>query len=1246
MPADPQRVKAVFMAASEAAMADQPALLDRECGDDADLRQRVEALLQAQAEPGSFLGGPHRGDTAAFQPIPGLAIGGTFAGRFKVREELGAGGMGVVFVADQTEPVQRRVALKVIRTGADSARVLARFEQERQALALMDHPNIAKVLDAGVSETGQPYFVMELIKGVPLTKYCDETKLTPRERLELFIPVCQAVQHAHQKGIIHRDLKPSNILVGLYDGKPVPKVIDFGVAKATGPRISENSIYTEVGSVIGTFEYMSPEQAELNNLDVDTRSDIYALGVILYELLTGTVPFSRKQLESAGFAEMLRVIKEDEPPKPSTRLSGSKELKNVAASRHTEPAKLSKLVRGDLDWITMKALEKDRARRYETANGLARDIQRFLNDEPVEACPPSALYRARKFARKNRAALLAAGLVTLALVAGTTVSTWQAMLARKAEHAARQAAEAEARERLRAEDHERQAIASAVAEKEAKEKAQLRLKQVEKGNEILSSIFADLDPEAEEIGGQPLGATLAKQLDRAAAILDAEAIGDTLTVARLQRTLGESLYHLGDDRKATELLEKAVATLTSELGERHEETLNARFHLGAVHRASGRLNTAITMIQQALQVAESALGDDHLVTLKLRDQLGVALNNDGRLEQAIPLLERALAGREAKLGDGHEDTVMSRNNLASAFDSAGKTKSAVPLHERNVRAYEQSKGIDHPRTIWVRQNLAMACRVAGDLDRALSLCKQSLQACEAKFGDEHPQTLSVRNGLGTIFMARGQLDEAAALLERTLCAQEAKLGADHPNTLSTRSNLAHAYSAIGKRPLALELMQVTAKAIEAKYGPDHPQTLQARANLAADYFHDGQWDRAIVLLEPTLRAVEIKLGADHPQTLSTRNNLAAVYLAAGRVQPAIALHEHNLQLSEAKLGFNHPGTLQTANNLACALLDGGKLPEALRLHERTLEARTAKLGEDHPDTQESMHNTALAYRRNGQLDRALPLHERTLAVARKKLGAEHPDLVFYLKGLAGGYRDVNRLDEAIPLFEEARRLAEAHLGRDHPNTLEALNDLAVAYQRAGRLPDALPLMEESLARQSIKPGREHPHTLVTMGNLAMALLRSAQIERSLALHSEFVAIHRKQAGAEDPRFAGLLAQVAGELAKHHQDAEAEKYYRECLAIREKKQPDVWTTFYAKSALGGALLGQKKTRDAEPLLLAGYGGLNQRAQQIPPAFRTVRLAEALERLVQLYEAKNKPDEAAKWRKELEALHADATMPPKP
>jgi serine/threonine protein kinase len=421
------RARSIFLSAVEREPAQWPAFLDEACGGDAQLRARVDQLLQAHQALGSIHAGA-AGAPASTTDEPRGEGPGTIIGPYKLIEQLGEGGMGTVYMAQQTEPVKRLVALKLIRPGMDSRQVIARFEAERQALALMDHPNIARVFDGGTTKggpggvsPGRPYFVMELVRGVTLTKYCDEHRLTPQERLELFISVCQAIQHAHQKGIIHRDIKPSNVLVALYDGKPVPKVIDFGVAKATGQQLTEHTLVTGFGAVVGTLEYMSPEQAEVNQLDIDTRSDIYSLGVLLYELLTGTTPLDRKRLREAAMLEMLRLIREQEPPRPSTRLAESKDsLPSISAQRHMEPAKLTKLVRGELDWIVMKALEKDRNRRYETANGFARDIQCYLTDEPVQACPPSAWYRFRKFARRNRTALgvAAAALFFFVLVGG------------------------------------------------------------------------------------------------------------------------------------------------------------------------------------------------------------------------------------------------------------------------------------------------------------------------------------------------------------------------------------------------------------------------------------------------------------------------------------------------------------------------------------------------------------------------------------------------------------------------------------------------------------------------------------------------------------------------------------------------------------------------------------------------------------------------------------------------------------
>ncbi len=406
---------------------DRAKYLDEACGDNPEARQRVEKLLLAHSEAGDFFGGRSPQDATLIAPIsesPGDSIG-----PYKLLQQIGEGGMGTVFMADQSEPVERRVALKIIKPGMDTQQVIARFEAERQALAMMDHPNIAKVLDAGTTNSGRPYFVMELVKGMPVTRYCDEQHLTPRERLELFVPICQAVQHAHQKGIIHRDLKPTNILIARYDDKPVPKIIDFGVAKATSHRLTEKTMFTQYGQIVGTMEYMSPEQANFNQLDVDTRSDIYSLGVLLYELLTGETPFDKQRLRSAAFDELLRIIREEEPPRPSTRLSRSESLANTAVNRKTELKKLSLLVRGELDWIVMKALEKDRTRRYETASKFAEDVSHYLNDEAVLACPPSASYKFGKFARRNKAVIGTTAVIFFSLTAGLAGTTWQAHIA-------------------------------------------------------------------------------------------------------------------------------------------------------------------------------------------------------------------------------------------------------------------------------------------------------------------------------------------------------------------------------------------------------------------------------------------------------------------------------------------------------------------------------------------------------------------------------------------------------------------------------------------------------------------------------------------------------------------------------------------------------------------------------------------------------------------------------------------------
>jgi serine/threonine protein kinase len=549
----------LFNAALAKPPAERSEFLAAACAGDEALRRRIEELLHAHENPGSFLAGsPLAFAATTDEPIqerPGAVIG-----PYKLLEQIGEGGMGTVWMAQQTEPVKRLVAVKLIKAGMDSRQVIARFEAERQALALMDHPNIARVLDAGTTDGGRPYFVMDLVKGVTITKYCDEHHLTLRQRLELFLPICQAIQHAHQKGIIHRDLKPSNVLVALYDGKPVPKVIDFGVAKAAGQPLTEQTLVTGFGAIVGTLEYMSPEQAELNQLDIDTRSDIYSLGVMLYELLVGSPPFTRSALEKAGMLEMLRVIREQEPSKPSTKLSTAEGLPTLAANRGTEPAKLSRLVRGELDWIVMKSLEKDRNRRYETANGFAMDVQRYLADEAVQACPPSMRYRLRKFARRNRIALAmgAFGVLLLAVIVGS-LATGMVLLSR--------------------------------GNKRIKEQRDLARQQQQLARNAVDDMYSDV---AEKwLGNQPGLQSVQKEfLQKALRYYEDFAKDDaTDPDVRMKRgiaylRIGKMESFLGNHRKAAESYDKAVASLEGLVAD-FPDNRSYRFELARAYSSKG-----------------------------------------------------------------------------------------------------------------------------------------------------------------------------------------------------------------------------------------------------------------------------------------------------------------------------------------------------------------------------------------------------------------------------------------------------------------------------------------------------------------------------------------------------------------------------------------------------------------------------------------------------------------------------------
>src|SRR5262245_14514178 len=765
------RAKSIFLNALEVASGEQRrAYVAMQCAGDEGLRREVEQLLEHHDQLGTFLEPSSLGlsDTAI------VTAASAVIGPYRLLRPIGEGGMGTVYLAEQEKPVRRQVALKVIRPGMDSQQVIARFEQERQALALMDHPHIAKVLDAGETASGLPYFVMELVAGVPITKYCDEHRLSVRERLELFVSVCQAVQHAHLKGIIHRDLKPSNVLVAQYDGKAVPKVIDFGVAKAAGPKLTEGTLATAVGSIVGTLEYMSPEQAEPNQLDIDTRSDVYALGVLLYELLTGTTPLDRRRLKEVSLLEVLRLIREEEPPRPSLRLSTVEELPAIASNRGLEPRALSGLVRGELDWIVMKCLEKDRTRRYETANGLARELERYLHDEPVEACPPSATYKLRKFARKYRKVLSTAAAFVLMLIAGVVVSIWLAVRATQAESEARQAEGVALEETKKAQGAERDATI-------AKERAEIEAEIKQAVHTFMDEdLLGQADVEAQVRPDRDV--KVRTLLDRASVAVESGRFKKQPEVeAAIRLTIGNAYRATGEYDKARPHLERCLEIRRRVLPAKHPDTLIAINSLAYLyftqplpHRARAEV-----LLKEAVKSSRAALGDEHPITL-------TALHNAALFylqlyREAEPLLVKVVDGRRRVLGANHRDTLRSQLTLAQLYHTRGQVDKAQPLYEKTLETSRRALGAEHPRTLLCMNGLATLYMQQGEYARAEPLYLEALEGSRRVLGAGHPNTLMVHNNLIDLYLDQRQYAKAEPL---------ALEGANVMRTLKEDSNAA------------------------------------------------------------------------------------------------------------------------------------------------------------------------------------------------------------------------------------------------------------------------------------------------------------------------------------------------------------------------------------------------------------------------------------------------------------------------
>jgi serine/threonine protein kinase/Tfp pilus assembly protein PilF len=1034
--------------------AQRATFLDQACGGDAALRGRVDGLLSEHENLGSYLEVPAAAMAVATIE-PAIKRPGARIGRYRLLEQLGEGGMGTVWVAEQTEPVKRRVALKLIKPGMDTRQVLSRFEAERQALAVMDHPNIAKVFDGGMTEEGRPYFVMEYVKGVPITEYCDNARLSIRERLDLFVPVCQAVQHAHQKGIIHRDLKPSNILVCLYDGIPIPKVIDFGLAKAISQPLTEHTLYTAHGLMVGTPLYMSPEQAEFNNLDVDTRTDIYSLGVILYELFTGTTPLEKRQFKDAALQEILRLIKEVEPPKPSAKLSSSASLPSIAAQRSLEPAQLSRLVRGDLDWIVMKSLEKDRSRRYETANGLARDIARYLNDEPVEASPPSAAYRLQKFVRRNKRTLATAALVGLMLMVTCGALVWQTQ--------ERWRRQAEADRKLAATE---QGIGQAL-DQAAQARAALHAALRGPGGvqELLNQ------PARWEVLHKTAYAALGQAKVLAAG-----------TDGRLALPLSQRLEEL--DR------ELAADEADFQLALRLEE-----IRLEAATWTEGQFNSAGALREYPLAFVEAGLAiepgrKEHLAVQiarsAIKDQLLAALDDwalHARRKQQLELAHAVLAVARLADQDPWRDQVRdparwneSQTTSQSAQQAqrdpdllASLTPQMIVAISWRLPAEEGATWLRkaqalHPADFWINFDLAQRLRqVKGKDHEAIGFYRAALAA--------RPNNTAVLNNLGVALADTKDLPAAIDTFNRALAIDPQftlawnnlsntlrkqkdlpaaidvckKALAINPRSASTWNNLGHALLDQTDVPAAIDAYN-KALAIDSQYAyawngignalldqkdfaaaiDAYRRALAIDPQLAQPWYNLGNALRDQKDLPAAIDAFKSALAID-PEYVEAWVNLGNVQRIQKNLPAAIEAYRKALAINSQ--------FAPAWENLGNAFNDQKNLPAAIEAHRKALsidpEAPTASLnlGLDH-------RALAAEYWKSGRLEeaekhfkQALELHE-TVSKRHSTVARYQRDCGATLNELALITRDQNRLEEAQEMLEQAIRCQQAALKLD------------------------------------------------------------------------------------------------------------------------------------------------------------------------------------------------------------------------
>jgi serine/threonine protein kinase len=843
-----ERVKELLDQAIEMAPEQRAKFLDEACGSNAGLRAELESLLSAGDDlSADFLQSPLSGEfareTEGIDPAgAALAAGQMFAERFHLIRRLGEGGMGQVWLAEQTAPVRRPVALKLIKAGMYDEAIVQRFQSERQSLAIMDHPAIAKVFDAGTTPLGQPYLVMEYVPGLPITDYCDQHKLSIKDRLEIFIQACEGVQHAHQKAIIHRDLKPSNILVIEVDGHPKPRIIDFGLAKTTAPQVTSETLFTQLGQFIGTPGYMSPEQVDLNARDIDTRTDVYTLGVVLYVLLTGLQPFETKRREKPPLEEWLRQLREEDPPNPSTKVSGEKDTSSATAdARHTEPKQLISQLRGDLDWITMKALERDRERRYATPLEVAADLQRFLNHEPVIARPASAGYRLRKYARRHRVTVgVGAGLVAI-LAVFSVVQTLQL------------------RETTQQRDHAKQ----------ERDRANQERDRATRITDFMTGMFKVPDPS--EARGNSV--TAREILDRAANDIGKGLAQDPDVQSQMLHDMASTYDNLGLIARAHELAQRALDARSGLHGPDDPKTLESMAQLGLILHQEGHDLEAEKLEREALASERRVLGAEAPLTLETMDVLAVSLKPLGHLNEAEKLGREVVEVGSRTLGPESTVTLMSMGHLGSFLFYEGRYADCEKVLRQALDIERRVWGPDHPETLKALTILAIAVHHQGRLAEAEPLYREILTTSERVLGSQHRSTVGAMENLANILVDEGHLAEGEKLNREVLPILVRTLGPDHTTTLIAQLNLALVLEKEGHVRDAERIQRETLAAEIRVHGPENPDTLSTQTDLAETLLRERRYADTEKLARDTFAIQRRTLGPLHPDTLETLQQL-------------------------------------------------------------------------------------------------------------------------------------------------------------------------------------------------------------------------------------------------------------------------------------------------------------------------------------------------------------------------------------